>query len=470
MKILLVVHYFLPRHQAGTEIYTGLLARALAGAGHEVAIFTTEDGAPPSGRFALAKDSWEGVAVHRLMRGEPPDFAKSYTDPEIDAIFRAFLAERRPDVVHFQHTFRLSAGMIAECKQAGIPAFLTLADYWFICPPILLLQPEFNLCPGPEAKRCARCGNAIGALYSGAPGSALAGSDHAALARLGGLIQKASDRMVRAAHAAKRRLPREAVERARSWKQARELADPESGYKKRLALIEARREAMHEALQAVDLAFAPSAFLRSKYLEAGVIAPEKIITSDYGFDHRPFQNLQRTASEHLRFGFIGTPVEHKGLHVAVEAMNHLLDTEAEFLVYGDLSWFPAYARRLRRLAKNPRTKFLGRFENRDAAQILFGLDALIVPSLWYENSPLTIHEAFMAGTPVIASDIGGMAELMKSGGGATFRTGDPEDLARVLRTLIEQPARINELRQSIPPVKSIEENVTELEQYYLQTR
>lgn len=466
MKILLVVHYFLPRHQAGTEIYTGLLAQAFRELGHQVMIFTSEDDPRPSARFRLAPESWEGLPVFRLFRGEPPDFARSYTDPVIDEIFRSFLTERQPEVIHFQHTFRLSAGMIQVARRSGAKVALTLADFWFICPPILLLQPEFALCPGPEVERCARCGNAIGALYAGAPGASLQASDNALVRTSGKLAQAGADRAIRLAHALKRRLPRPAVEGLRRWKQARETADPDSSYRKRLALIAARQETMKNALAAADIVIAPSEFLRQKTIAAGAVASEKIIDSDYGFDPLPFQGLSRVRADHVRFGFIGTPVEHKGLHVAVAAMNLLSDTGAELQVHGDLSWFPAYARRLKRLAKNPRVRFLGRFDHAEIAKILSGMDALIAPSLWYENSPLTIHEAFLAQVPVIASDLGGMAELVGPGGGKVFSPGDPADLARVMRELIADPEEINRLRESIPPVKTIQDHAAELIMIY----
>jgi glycosyltransferase involved in cell wall biosynthesis len=467
MKILLVAHYFLPRHQAGTEIYTGLLARALAGRGHQISILASEDGGTgimpvTSGhgleghatRFKLVEESWEGLPVFRLHRGEPPVFERSYTDPAVDAIFRQLLTRLKPDVVHFQHTFRLSAGMIPACKDAGIPAALTLADFWFICPPILLLQPGLSPCPGPDLDRCARCGNAIGALYAG--GTAGTGG--------------ARERLVRAAHALKRRLPRPLVERARAWKQQRELQDSGSEFQRRRALLAARQETMRLALDASGIVIAPSEYLRQKMIAAGMVEPERIIHSDYGFDVSRFSGLKREPADHLRFGFIGTPVEHKGAHVAVAAMNRLRDTAAELWVYGDLSWFPAYARRLRRLAKNPRVCFPGRFENAEAGRILSRIDALIVPSLWPENSPLTIHEAFLAGVPVLVSDLGGMAELVQPGGGLAFRPGDEADLARAMRGLLERPEELERLRRSIPPVKSIADNAEELEAVYRRLR
>jgi len=64
------------------------------------------------------------------------------------------------------------------------------------------------------------------------------------------------------------------------------------------------------------------------------------------------------------------------------------------------------------------------------------------------------------------SDLGGMAELVKEGGGRVFRVGDPEELARVMRELVEDPGQLKSLCQSIPKVKSIEENTEELLGWY----
>lgn len=460
MKILLVVHYFLPRHQAGTEIYTGLLARALTARGHEVSILASEDHAEPG--FRLVEEKWEGLTVYRLYRGEPPDFPRTYADPEIDAIFKNLLDRLRPDAVHFQHTFRLSVGMLPVAAAAGARVLLTLADFWFICPPILLLQPGLTLCPGPDLDRCARCGNAIGALFSGG----VVGS--------GG----AREKFIQAAHALKRRLPRPLVERLRAWKQAREMSDDGSEFRRRRELISARQETVKQTLQSADIIISPSKFLRQQMIAAGIATPERIIHSDYGFDVSGFSASRsallgatspkqpRPGGRSYNFGFIGTPVEHKGVHVAAAAMNRLTDLNLKLQVYGDLSLFPAYARRLRKLVRNPNTRFMGRFENTRAPAILAGLDALIVPSLWYENSPLTIHEAFLAGVPVIVSDLGGMAELVKDGGGLTFRAGDDADLAARMRALVEDKEALPRLAAGIPQVKSIEENAEELEPWH----
>ena len=94
------------------------------------------------------------------------------------------------------------------------------------------------------------------------------------------------------------------------------------------------------------------------------------------------------------------------------------------------------------------------------AQALASIDVLVVPSIWPENAPLVIQEAFLAGVPVVASRIGGIPEMVTDGrNGLLFQAGDAEDLARTLARLLHEPGLLESLRAGIPPVRSIEEDV-----------
>jgi glycosyltransferase involved in cell wall biosynthesis len=76
---------------------------------------------------------------------------------------------------------------------------------------------------------------------------------------------------------------------------------------------------------------------------------------------------------------------------------------------------------------------VGRYAPEDLPQVMADIDWVVVPSIWWENSPLVIQEAFMYGRPVIASDIGGMAEKVTEGvNGLHFRAGNPRSLADVI--------------------------------------
>jgi glycosyltransferase involved in cell wall biosynthesis len=94
------------------------------------------------------------------------------------------------------------------------------------------------------------------------------------------------------------------------------------------------------------------------------------------------------------------------------------------------------------------------------------VDVVVVPSMWAENSPLTIQEAFLAGVPVITADRGGMKEWVDKGGGMLFKASDAESLAEVLKSIIENPSQLDLLRRSIPQVPSAAEMYPVWEQLY----
>ena len=96
------------------------------------------------------------------------------------------------------------------------------------------------------------------------------------------------------------------------------------------------------------------------------------------------------------------------------------------------------------------------------------MDVLVVPSLWLENSPLVIHEAFMAGVPVVGARIGGIAELVvhEQNGLLYDPPSSAEALAAALRRLIEEPHRLDELARTRVPVKSIAVDAQEWESVY----
>ena len=135
--------------------------------------------------------------------------------------------------------------------------------------------------------------------------------------------------------------------------------------------------------------------------------------------------------------------------------------------FGDLDVFPDYSSRLRREAADLPVRFAGAFDRDRVADVYAQFDVLVVPSLWLENSPLVIHEAFMAGVPVVGARIGGIPGLVEDGvNGLLYEAASPDDLARVLRRLIEHPALVRELSGRVPAVKSIGQDAEEWEAIY----
>jgi len=95
------------------------------------------------------------------------------------------------------------------------------------------------------------------------------------------------------------------------------------------------------------------------------------------------------------------------------------------------------------------------------------VDWVIVPSRWWENSPLVIQESFMHRRPVICSNIGGMAEKVTDGvDGLHFRVGDPEDLARVIAEAATSSQQWRNLSANISPIYPMRTHVEELVKLY----
>jgi len=75
---------------------------------------------------------------------------------------------------------------------------------------------------------------------------------------------------------------------------------------------------------------------------------------------------------------------------------------------------------------------------------------VLIPSIWWENSPLVIQEAFFHRRPVICSDVGGMAEKVRDGiDGMHFRVGDAFSLARTIEAATTNPRLWRSLRDGI---------------------
>lgn len=227
-----------------------------------------------------------------------------------------------------------------------------------------------------------------------------------------------------------------------------------------------RQNWVRRVFDSVDHFVSPSQYLRDFFVEHG-IDPQRISMLPNGFT--PIEPpAPRQINRPVRFGYLGTWIPSKGLDLLMEAFRDVDPQEARLVVYG---FFPGYdgyenyERQIRALA-GPAVTFAGRYEAEAVHDLLAEMDVLVVPSIWVENSPMTIQEAFQAGVPVLTADAGGMAEQVRSGGGWTFAHRDADDLRRVLASLIQKPEAIVDMRSRIPTVPGIEEQTDKILSVY----
>ncbi|MBE7533725.1 MAG: glycosyltransferase family 4 protein [Chloroflexi bacterium] len=421
MHILHLIHQYLPEKVGGTELYTQTLARHQVAQGDSVALFTPTALPITDHRFPIIDN---GLRIYRIPVGERASTAvlrSSFHHPVLTRAFAQVLTQEKPDVVHVQHLMGLPFGLVRQIHRAGIPLVITLHDYWYVCANAqLLTNYDETVCPGPNYwLNCARC----------------------ALARVG--------------HG--RAYPLMPVLAPLfAWRHGR----TQSIFRRAAALI------------------APTHFTADIYRQLAALSGN-IHVIPHGLD-LPAAMPAKTAHDGLHIAYIGGIAPQKGVHILIEAFNQLttnqppltahrslLTESLRLTIYGDLTAFPDYAAHLQQQANHPGITFAGRLPPAQLWAALADIDLIVVPTLWYETASLIVQEAFAAGVPVVASDIGVLPERIHAGvDGLLFPPGDAAALTGILRRLQEQPAELVQLRTGIRPVYTIQEHVARVTAVY----
>jgi len=415
MRIALVVHKFPPASLGGTEIYTRDLARELARR-HQVYIFYRQDASPgqPYREEKLTGEDWRAWRVCYTLAGAGDNplrvFLDTFQNRRIEASFARFLDETRPDIVHFQHVMGLSARLIPLAKARRLPVVLTLHDYWFLCSNSQLLRPDYTTCQVPaNPLACVDCA------------------------------------------AARVKLP--ALRRLRPAVVLPFLY---------------RQRVVAQAARCADLYLCPSRFLQQMHVAGGFPA-DRTIYLENGLNVSRMQGVswQPSSDGRLRVVYLGAIAWQKGVHILAQAFQGIPPESATLRIYGDPATFPDYAREVESLLTGPNARLIGRVESERVKTVLADADLLVVPSVWYENSPMVIQEAAALGVPVLAANLGALPEKVQEGvNGCLFRAGDAADLRARLQQLIARPEQLAKLRQGIQPPRPLSAHAAELETIY----
>jgi glycosyltransferase involved in cell wall biosynthesis len=453
VRILHVLHDFLPRHQAGSEIYALDLCRALA-ADHDVTVLCADY--DPSRRHGHV--TWrvhQGLPVVEIVNNWVcASFEETYRPPLVGRRIADVLQAVQPDVVHAHNLLNLSFDLPAMAHARGVPVVATLHDYALVCPSggQRLHRAEQHVCHVIDTDRCARC-------FPESPFyTQISFGRLAALTRAPGLMR-------RAALAMSRRLPGLTGRLAHAARRATPLPVTRQDIEDRLA-------AARRIFDEVDVFVAPSPSLAAEFQRLGMAA-SKIRVSDYGFAplHRPAGATGRAERGPLRIGYVGTLVWHKGVHVLIDAVRNLPADGYEVRVFGNPDTFREYSADLRARAAGLPVTFMGAFDRSRVADIYAQIDVLVVPSLWLENSPLVIHEARMAGVPVVGARMGGITDLIEDGRtGLLYEPASAAALEAALRRLLADPGLVAALGAAAPPVKSIAQDAREWTAVYADVR
>ena len=405
MRILVIVHDHPELRPGGSEIAAYTLFRGLQQVAGVEAFFLARSGAAARRRGGTPFSAFRGAPDQFLMFTEDTDsFLFSQRSDQVIAGFRQMLERLKPDVIHFHHYIYIGLELIALARTVNpkVRIVVTLHEYWAICASDgqMVKANSIELCHAASPHECAACFPQI------APSEFL----------------------------------------------LRELF-------------------IKSHFDKVDTFIAPSEFLRQRYVAWGLPAWQ-IVTLENGIapvappPPRPLAEGERRGV----FGFFGQVTPYKGLIpllAAFERLDHYpaqLTQGIRLVVNGaNLEWNQqAYIDKITGLLTRTahRVHFAGSYRRGELHRLMSAVDWVVVPSSWWENSPLVIQEALAHRRPIICSNIGGMAEKVRWGqDGYHFAPANPVELAQLVVQLANSETVWDELQRTMRRPTTVAEAV-----------
>jgi glycosyltransferase involved in cell wall biosynthesis len=293
---------------------------------------------------------------------------------EIGELIAAF----DPDVVHLHHFLHWSVEVPEIVRSHGRACVLTLHEYGLICTHLgQLVTPAGDLCVSSTPAACARCFPDIDVPY-----------------------------------------------------------------------FQGRQEHLQRAIGACSALITPSAFARDRLVQWGLADRTLAVIENLLSPETLKQVTPRhpsAAGGPVIVGYFGQVTPFKGIDVLLRAIESLPEETRERIhlsVYGanlegQTADFQARINKLLRELDDCVT-FMGPYDNTHVHELMGRCDWVVLPSIWWENSPVVIQEAALAGRPVLCSRIGGMAEKVQDGvTGLHFEAGSVADLADRIEQIAE---------------------------------
>jgi glycosyltransferase involved in cell wall biosynthesis len=379
MRILLLSHGHPSKQPGGTEqaayaLHCALLKDASIAASYLV-IGETSDSAEAKRDEA----SFEKIGPKQYRALMPPliKFAFQTASPQrLENFVDEIVARFKPDVVHVHHFISFGIEIFQLLKKRNIRVISTLHDFSFMCARFgQMVKIDGRLCEKAVPQDCSNC------------------------------------------------FPNVASE-----------------------FFEMRHELIRRAFSAIDLFIAPSSFLRNRAIEWG-IDPSRIVAIDNVIAPEVLKQASKVKHQasqqgRARIGYFGQMTPFKGVDILLRAFQLLSEFAKASLalrLHGDARNYEntSFGGELIALIKEcqPEVEIITRYKNSDVLQLMRDCDWIVIPSIWWENSPTVLQEARLAGKPVICTDIGGLSEKSDRSTDILFPVGDVQGLKRVLEEI-----------------------------------
>jgi len=379
MKILQVHKYFTKKRGGGSVTAFLEIVRMLQNKGHDVSIFSLQDPQNEVTPFAKYFPSHFDLNAKASLWKKIRWAGKLIYNREAKKKMAELIDAENPEIAHVHNIYHyLTPSIISPLKKRHIPVVMTLHDYKIICPNYKL----FN-----QGKICEKCKG--GKYYQCFLNKCLKNSRSASF----------------------------------------------------LAMLEAYLHKITKSYDQVDLYLAPSDFMREKCIQFG-IAPEKIKKMRYVFNFQETEIISENIREKDYFLFFGRISSEKGLINLIQAVKKLIANgkmaNERLLIVGKGPQEIELKNLVRQEGLEDKIIFSGFKEGAVLREIILGSKFVVVPSVWYDNSPLVVIESQFYGKPVLVSDRGGTKESIIEGQtGLIFEADNVADLAQKISQLLE---------------------------------
>lgn len=192
------------------------------------------------------------------------------------------------------------------------------------------------------------------------------------------------------------------------------------------------------AYKNVDAIIAPPMFTATKFIESGYFPKEKL------YINPTFIETETIEPAYYNEGYVlclGRFSIEKGFIYAIEAMKYLLDIDVKLVITGSEESCSSEVRNIiNKYNLKSKVLFAGFLHGEDLKNLIKRAICIVCPAIWYENMPNVVLEAFAYGKPVIASNLGSLADMITDGeNGYLFEPRNVEELAKRIRNLYSNP-------------------------------
>lgn len=380
----------------------------------------------------LGQYRFEGIPVYCVNRNFFPftRFRDTYYQPEQKPLLRKLLQKLKPDLVHVTHLLNHTAALLEVLNELQIPSIATLTDFFGICYNAKLEAADGTLCSGPNSSRsnCIACRLKDERQFP-----------HVSRLRRWAGIHPLS-RLTAEALTHIHRIPGQRAQQLAA--KVRDITD--------------RPGVMRTLYANYSTVIAPTRFLSEAYVSNGLNVPVRQMRFGVDAPRRP--KPAREGSLRLKFAYIGQLAPHKGLSILLQAFSGLPQNLVALDIYGKEDQYPDYTTALKNQAADLRVRFCGTFPKENIYDVLEEVDFLVIPSIWYENSPLVLLNSLASHTPVVISDVEGMTEFVQDAhNGFIFRRGRSSDLARVFHQIVADPLRARSMSATTEYSRTVED-------------